>query len=280
MLHPSPCLKGGKIKRPTYANPAAYAAPTTPRMPRTVIIMGASSGLGYGLAARYIAAGCHVGLAARRTEPLHALAQQAPEGCRVEVACIDVCQPRQAADALQQLLSKLGGRLDLYLHCSGIGRMTPTLSYDDEEPTLLTNVMGWTACIDWAWHILLQQRSGQLAAITSFAANRGLAPAPSYSASKAFQAHYLEALRQRALAHRLPAITVTDLRPGIVATPLLAHPERLFWVLTTEQAVRALHRAIEQRRQVATVTRRWALFAPLVRWAPRRLVAAILRRAL
>ena len=78
----------------------------------------------------------------------------------------------------------------------------------------------------------------------------------------------------------VPAITVPCPGPGWGAPPRLAPPAGLCGLPPPEKAVRALHRAIEQRRQVATVTRRWALFAPLVRWAPRRLVAAILRRAL
>ena len=58
-----------------------------------IIIMGASSGLGYGLAEHYVARGWNVGLAARRTEPLQELAAKAADGQRVETARIDVCRP-------------------------------------------------------------------------------------------------------------------------------------------------------------------------------------------
>lgn len=245
-----------------------------------IIIMGASSGLGYGLAEHYVARGWNVGLAARRTEPLQELAAKAADGQRVETARIDVCRPHEAAAALQQLHERLGGPLDVYLHCSGIGRMTPEIRYDDELPMLETNVLGWTACVDRAYGIIEDQGHGQLAAITSFAANRGLAPAPAYASTKAFQAHYLESLRQRAMARGLHRVYITDLRPGFVATPLLAHPERLFWVLTPERAVRALLRAIDRRDNVATVTFRWRLLAPILRIAPRWMVAKILGRAL
>lgn len=246
----------------------------------TVIILGASSGLGHGLAQAYLSRGWNVGLAARRTEPLRQLAARATAGQQVETACIDVCRPTEAAASLQALKEKLGGALDLYLHCSGIGRMTPNIVYAEEFATLQTNVTGWTACIDWAYGVVEGQGHGQIAAITSFAANRGLAPAPAYAATKAFQAHYLEGLRQRAMARGQKNITVTDLRPGFVATPLLAHPERLFWVLTPERAVRAMLRAIDRRASISTITTRWRLLAPVLRFAPRCLVANILGRTL
>ncbi len=244
----------------------------------TVLILGASSGLGYALAQHYLMRGWKVGLAARRTEPLEQLAQLAKLPHQVALACIDVRQS-EAPQQLENLLQQLGGKVDLYLHCAGIGKMTANIHYEEELPTLQTNVMGWTACIDWAYNVLCRQGYGQLAAITSFAANRGLAPAPAYAATKAFQAHYLESLRQRVLAKKLRHITITDLRPGFVDTPLLAHPEQLFWVLPTEKAVHALLRAIDRRRSIATITTRWALLAPLLRIAPRWLVARILSRA-
>lgn len=248
---------------------------------KKILILGASSGLGQALARTYISRGCTVGLAARRLEPLEALAAEARPGQVVKIAHVDVNVPEAAVESLRQLLAELGPEpLDLYLHCAGIGRMSPEISFDAERPTLQTNVVGWTACIDMMYNHLFRQGYGQLAAITSFAANRGLAPAPSYSASKAFQAHYLEALRQHALAFGRSELCVTDLRPGFVSTPLLAHPERLFWVLSTERATIELVRAIDRRKQIATVSLRWRLFAPVLRLAPRNLVAAILRLAM
>lgn len=246
----------------------------------TALILGASSGLGFGLAQAYLERGWNLALASRRTEPLQQLAQKAGAGQRIEIEQIDVCQPVEAATLLEGLCRRMGGHIDLYLHCSGIGKMAPCVDYANEEPTLQTNVMGWTACIDWSFNHMLMQGYGQVAAITSFAANRGLAPAPAYASSKAFQAHYLESLRQLALARGLKRIYITDLRPGFVDTPLLAHPERLFWVLSTDRAVKAMLHAIDSRASIRTITTRWRLLAPVLRLAPRWLIAKILARAL
>ena len=62
---------------------------------------------------------------------------------------------------------------------------------------------------------------GHIAVISSIAGVKGLAPAPSYSATKAFQNAYIQALEQLAYSQRLP-IRFTDIRPGFVDTALIA----------------------------------------------------------
>ena len=68
----------------------------------------------------------------------------------------------------------------------------------------------------------------------------------------------------------------TSVRPGFVRTPLLSHPEKLFWVDEPEKAVRAIYRAISVRKKKAVITQRWAFLAPWMRIAPEWLVAKIL----
>ena len=145
-----------------------------------------------------------------------------------EVYCLkaDVTDVGQIAMLLAALASEMGG-LDLLVLCSGVGRMNPDLDYGLELPTVDTNVRGWTAVADWAFFVFYATGIWHLAAISSVAGIRGLAPAPAYSASKAYQIHYLEALRQRARIFR-KKVCVTDVRPGFVRTPLLSHPKCCF----------------------------------------------------
>lgn len=228
-------------------------------------------GLGYSLARYYISDGWNVAVAARRKEPLLQLQALAPD--RVVWKQIDVSKAEEASEKLSDLIHELGG-MDVYLHCAGIGRMTKEMNYPDELPTLTTNVTGWTACVLTAYNFFLGQNHGTLAAITSFSAIRGLGPAPAYSATKAYQAHYLEALSQRLTALNTP-IHIVDLRPGFVDTPLLSHPEQLFWVITIPKAVHHIVRAIGHKSRVCILTRRWRFFAPILCHAPHWLVAKI-----
>lgn len=240
---------------------------------KKVIIVGATSGLGRGIAETYISRGWQVAIAGRRTALLEEVAGAHPN---VIHDTLDVTDTARCIKVLERLTERLGG-LDLLVLSSGVGRQNAALDFDLELPTIETNVRGWTAIADWAYKLLATQGHGHLAAISSIASVRGLAPAPAYSASKAYQAHYLEALRQRAMASGRP-IYVSDIRPGFVDTPLLANPKQFFWVLPPEKAVRAIVRAIDRRRGVATITCRWALIAPIMRMVPTRLLAKLLAR--
>ena len=235
---------------------------------KKVIIVGATSGLGRGIADTYIARGWQVGLAGRRTGLLRQIAMGHEN---VIYETLDVTDTALCIKALESLKERLGG-LDLRVLSSGVGRQNAALDFDLELPTIETNVRGWTAIADWTYKLFAAQGHGHLAAISSIASVRGLAPAPAYSASKAYQAHYLEALRQRAMVSGRP-IYVSDIRPGFVDTPLLANPKQFFWVLPPEKAVQAIVRAIDRRRGVATITCRWALIAPIMRLLPTRLLA-------
>lgn len=239
-----------------------------------IMVVGATSGLGRGLAERYIAEGHVVGIAGRR---LSLLEEVSGGRSNVYSAVADVTDIRSVTSVLQDLLLRMGG-MDCLVMCSGVGYMNPELDVAPEQITVDTNVRGWTAVVDWAFGRFMQQGYGHLAAISSVAGIRGLAPAPAYSASKAYQIHYLDALRQRADISG-GKVKVTDIRPGFVATPLLSAPEKFFWVVSAEKAVKAIYRAIDEKKRRAVVTRRWAMLAPMMKIAPEWLVRLILSKA-
>ena len=105
---------------------------------------------------------------------------------------IDVTKA-EAGEKLLALVDRLGG-MDLYFHASGIGKQNRTLEEDIELITTETNAVGFTRMIGTAYRYFAQQGTGHIAAITSIAGTKGLGPAPAYSATKALQATYLQAL--------------------------------------------------------------------------------------
>ena len=223
-------------------------------MEKRAIIVGASSGIGREVARLLLADGWRLGVAARREEPLLALKAEAPE--RVEVMTIDITQP----DADQRLLALIDciGGMDLYFHASGIGKQNRILEPDIELRTVETNALGFTRMIGAAYRYFADKGEGHIAAITSIAGTKGLGPAPSYSATKALQATYLEALEQQACQRHL-LIHFTDIRPGFVDTALLNDNFPYPMLMRPEVVARDIVRSIKKQRHVRVIDFRYCV---------------------
>lgn len=228
------------------------------------IIMGASSGIGREVARLLIEKGWTVVLAARRQEPLEALRAMAPG--RVSVACVDVTDA-EAPTQLEKLFETMG-HVDLYFHASGIGKQNKELEAGIEIATVMTNGVGFTRMIGTAYRCFARQGEGHIACITSVAGTKGLGPAPAYSATKAMQSTYLQALEQLAHSQRL-RIGFTDIRPGFVDTPLLAANVRYPMLLDAVAVARTIVSAITRRRHVVVIDWRWAVLTAFWRRIPR-----------
>ena len=228
------------------------------------IIVGASSGIGLEVAKLLLADGWHIGIAARREEALLELKKTAPE--RVEVMAIDITRP-DAGERLLTLVRQLGG-MDLYFHSSGIGKQNRTLEPDIELQTMDTNAIGFTRMIGTAYRYFAEQGKGHIAAITSIAGTKGLGPAPAYSATKALQTTYLQALEQQARQRGLYDIHFTDIRPGFVDTALLSGSFRYPMMLRPESVARDIVSSIRKRRHVRIIDARYRVLTFFWRLVP------------
>ena len=168
---------------------------------------------------------------------------------------INLEEIEQAINALHKEMEYI----DLAIVCSGTGDINATLDYSIERPAIDTNIVGWTFVIDMLYHILEQQGHGHLVAITSAGGLRGEPMAPAYSATKAYQINYMEALRKKAFKNG-GHIIVTDIRPGLVDTAM-AKGEGLFWVMTVDKVASQIIAAIRKKKSKAYVTRRWHILA-------------------
>ena len=233
---------------------------------KKAVIIGASSGMGMEVAKLLLAEGYQLGIAARRDDRLQALKQLAPD--RVVTAVIDVTA-EDADSRLRTLIDELGG-MDLYFHVSGIGKQNRTLTPDIELNTVNTNGMGFTRMIGEAYRYFAERGEGHIVAITSIAGTKGLGPAPSYSATKAFQNVYLQSLEQQANARNLK-IRFTDIRPGFVDTDLLADNIRYPMMLKPEKVARQIVSAIHSHRHIKVIDWRYAVLTALWRRLPRSL---------
>ena len=221
-----------------------------------ILIIGATSGIGKALFEKYAAEENRLGIIGRRTNLLEKLNQRYPDN--TVTATADITKQDKAKQAISSLHTELGS-IDLAIVCAGTGDLNPSLDYDVERPTIDTNVTGWTFVVDMLYHIFEQQGYGHLVAITSVGGLRGEPMAPAYSATKAYQINYMEALRKKAFKAG-GKITVTDVRPGLVNTAM-AKGEGLFWVMPVEKVARQICNAIHRKKSKVYVTKRWHFLA-------------------
>ena len=230
---------------------------------KNAIIVGASSGIGMEVAKVLLSDGWQLGIAARREDKLLELKAMAPE--RIKVMTIDVTQS-DAGERLLCLIDELGG-MDLYFHASGIGRQNRNLEADIELRTMDTNAVGFTRMIGTAYRYFAQRGEGHIAAITSIAGTKGLGPAPAYSATKALQATYLQALEQQSRQSGL-RIRFTDIRPGFVDTALLNGDFKYPMLLQPAAVARDIVGSIYKRRHVRIIDLRYRILTFFWRLIP------------
>jgi short-subunit dehydrogenase len=171
---------------------------------------------------------------------------------------MDITHFESTISILSVLVQELGG-LDLLVLSSGTGEINRELNFNIEQATCQTNVMGFTNIADWTMNYFIAQQSGHLVVISSIAGLRGNKDAPAYNATKAYQINYTEAMRQKVHSLKLP-ITITDIRPGFVDTDM-AKGDGKFWVSTVGKAGEQIIKAINAKRKVVYVTKRWRLIA-------------------
>ena len=226
---------------------------------KRAVVIGASSGIGMEVAKRLLQDGWTLGVAARRVELLQAIGA-------AEVAEIDVTA-EDATARLRDLVARLGG-MDLFFYASGIGKQNRELREDIELATMQTNGLGFTRMIGEAYRYFAERGEGHIAAITSIAGTKGLGPAPSYSATKAMQNVYLQALEQQANARGL-RIRFTDIRPGFVDTALLNGDFKYPMMLRPENVAREIVSAINSRQHIRVIDWRYRLLTAFWRRIPR-----------
>lgn len=239
---------------------------------KRAIIIGASSGIGRQVAQLLVQDGWHIGLAARRIDKLKELKRINEE--RVKTIEMDVTK-QEATTQLRTLISQLGG-MNLFFYAAGIGKQNPMLDEQIEIGTTETNALGFTRMVGEAFRYFAERTGGHIAIISSISGIKGLGPAPSYSATKALQSTYLQALEQLANSRNLN-IAFTDIQPGFVQTDLLfpqndemneSDARQYPMLMTAQKVAKQIVKAIYKKRHKVVIDWRWKLLTSLWRCIP------------
>ncbi|MER7183238.1 SDR family oxidoreductase [Streptomyces hyaluromycini] len=240
----------------------------------TVLITGASSGLGEEMARQFATLGYDLALCARRTDRLDALADEIriSKGRRVETTALDVTDSDAVALVFHEFANKFG-TIDRVVVNAGIGKGAPLGTGRSEAnlATAMTNFVGALAQAEAAVEIFRRQDRGHLVLISSMSALRGMRRSmTTYAATKAGLASLAEGLR----SENIRGLDVSVIHPGYIRSEMNAHAEeKTRFMVDTETGVRAMVAAIEKRRAKAYVpTWPWVPIGIAIRVLPLRIV--------
>ena len=227
---------------------------------KNVLITGASSGLGRGMAIEFAKQGCNLALCARRMENLEALKIELealnPE-VKVLLRTLDVTISEQVFEvfrAFSKDFQDMGGLLDRVIVNAGMGKGAPFgKGYEKQNmQTAITNFCGAISQMEAAMEIFRAQNAGHLVAISSISAFRGFPRAMTvYAATKAGLRSLAEGIRIDVMNK---PIVVSSIYPGYIQsemTDAIGKPPP--FMISLEKGSRLLVKAINRERAHAYV---------------------------
>jgi uncharacterized protein len=252
---------------------------------RVVLITGASSGIGEGLAREFFSEGAHLVLLARRLDRLEALTHSLNPGLQ-KILCFecDVRDGNQLKHAVANTLDQLG-KIDVVVANAGFGvvRNFEDLTVEDFRRQFETNVFGLIETVKCTLDALKKSK-GRLALLGSVSGYVAQGGNSAYSMSK----FAVRALAE-SLYHELKpsGISVTHIAPGFVVSEIRRTDNRGVWhpnfketlpsfvQMPADKAARIIVRAIYRRRREKVITKLGNTLVWLERHFPRTLARII-----
>lgn len=224
-------------------------------MRKNILITGASSGLGRGMAREYASRGRNLALCARRIDRLEELKQElqaAYPNVKVVVRALDVNDYDQVFEVFRAFTEDLG-TLDRVIVNAGLGKGQPigTGYFWANRKTAETNFVAALAQCEAAVEIFRQQGSGHLVTVASMSALRGMRKnLTTYAATKAGLATLTEGIRADLLD---TSIKVSTLYPGYIRSEINVKVDNKPFIVDEDVGCRAMVRAIEKEKPEAYV---------------------------
>ena len=241
-------------------------------MAQKVFITGASSGIGEALAYVYAHEGAVLGLAARRTDRLEQVAERCRElGGHPHIYTLDVVDQSACQLTAKQFIEDAGG-IDTVIANAGVGGKDKITSGDPEHINriLRINIMGVTNTVIPFLPCMKEQKSGQVAIISSIAGTRGLIGHGGYSASKAALRIMTDSWEYTLRRHN---ITTTTIYPGWIETEMTANIKNKMWFLMDAgTAAKKIIGTINKGKRSYILPWQWNIIVPIMRIIPRGLI--------
>jgi len=244
---------------------------------KTVVITGASSGIGEALAKAVDGrGGAGLGLLARRTDRLEELAGTLR--AQAVVLTADVTDRDQVKAAAERFAARMGAPDVLFIN-AGVGQLLTGSRVDASlvRHVMEVNFLGAVHVLE-AFLPAMVERGGHVVVTSSVASRRGLPGFAAYSASKAALDRYVEGLRVQ-LSGR--GVRFTTIEPGFIKTPLTK--KNRFWMpflLEADDAAHRIVKAVERDRRRLTFPAPMAALVKVLGLLPDGIYDRVMRRTL
>jgi len=237
-------------------------------MKKTVVITGASSGIGKALALAFAARGYHIGIVARRLDKLEALQEEIKQlpgasDSQVSVACLDVNDTFSVGPALHSLFGEFE-RVDIVVVNAGVNQLTRVGKGQlaEEIGLIQTNLLGAVATVNAAAEYFKAQGGGHVVGISSLASLSAIPTQAAYCATKAGFSMYMDAAAIELKKHK---VKFTKILPGFVKTDIVENMEQYPFLISAEQAAKEIVGHVEKGSKEGVVPAfPWRIMKPLM----------------
>ncbi len=242
---------------------------------KSVLITGASSGLGWALTEALAPYGVTFGLLSRREEKMRELADSLQHtNSTFWIRACDI-RDREAVFAAVNDFHEHAGRIDVAWANSGVSAPSSYKKWDWDliDACLQTNLYGAMYTVKACLDHMVPRKQGTIVGIGSVASMRGLPTRGIYSITKIAMQYYLESM-----AAELPFIQFTTIHPGFVDTPIIESNPNAFWVVPADRAADLMLHAVARKKAVYIYPFRMRMLYHIGRLIPQKLFTGGMRK--
>lgn len=218
---------------------------------KTILLTGASTGIGKEIAKKLIQIDCTLILLARRTNLIEEyLSEINIKRAETIVLECDVSNKESVNESMIKIKSKIKNDLDIAILNAGISYRTDITEFNSKhaEEIFGVNVMGIIYWVEQLLPEMMKRKDGMIVGVSSLADSRGHAKSEFYCASKAAATKILEGLRVELNPYNIKVITV---KPGFVETPMTSKNKfKMPLLMKPEKAADIILNGIEKEKPV------------------------------
>ena len=217
---------------------------------KTILITGASTGIGKALAVELSKTNCKLILTARRENLIEEFRNELdlPDE-NILILKNDVSDKTNCKETYSKIIEKFGG-VDIAILNAGTGHTVTVEKYDSAwaDKIIGANLFGIIYWVEQLLPEFINRKSGIIAGVSSLADNRGFSGSGFYSSSKAAATIYLEGLRVELAPYNVKVITI---RPGFVKTPLTdKNKYDMPFIMSAEKAAKIILKGIIKEKRL------------------------------